>query len=157
MSIWCTILDFSDDDHAEDCARWVACSRAEADANGLGMYGGDLAWRYDDSRPCTCAAGPLAYQKSHVVPTAADPRAGNFDLASIAAHIGPDHDYRDEDGTHQPYLRIGLRGSDAEPDVVVLDEAKVRQVFNALWSWLANVDKPPAVVDVHLPEQDVTA
>lgn len=156
MSIWGTILDFSDDDHAEDCARWVACSREEADASGLGMYGGDLAWRYDDTRPCTCAAGPLAYLRSHVVPTADGQRAGNFDLASIAAHIGPDREYRDEDGTHLPYLRVGLRGSPEEPDVVVLDEPKVRELHRVLTWWLANVDGPPAVIDVELPEQDVT-
>lgn len=132
MSIWCTILDFHADDHAEDCGRWVACSREEADASGRGMYGGDSGWRYDDSLTCTCAAGPLAYQESHVLPLPEHPRDGRFDLGSVASLIGPNREYRDEYGTHLPYLRVSLRGSDAEPDTVLLDRKQATELRDSL-------------------------
>lgn len=141
MSIWCTILGFHADDHADDCGRWVPCTRDEADASGRGMYGNDRFWRYDSALPCTCAAGPLAYQRSHVVPLPEHPREGRFDLASVASHIGPDHEYRDDpDETHLPYLRVSLRGSDAEPDTVVLDRTQVRKLHAATGHWLAYCD-----------------
>jgi hypothetical protein len=68
-----------------------------------------------------------------------------FDLASVASHIGPDGRYREDednpDETHLPYLRVGLRGCEEEPDVVVLDVAQVRAIFETLAWWLGNVDK----------------
>lgn len=144
MSVWCTILAFAADDHDVDrCARWVPCTQAEAEVAGRVAYGEDARWRYDGARPCTCAAGPLAYQQSHVVPSLDGPRAGSFDLAAVAPHIGQRGDYdagRDEDGTHLPYLRIGLRGCPDEPDVVVLDRDQVRELHGQLDWFLDNCD-----------------
>lgn len=140
MSIWCTILDFSADDHAEDCARWIPCAPGDPVPSGRARYGDKGMWRYDDGVDCSCSAGPLGYRKSHVIPAPSDQRAGLFDLASIAAHIGPDHEYRDEDGTHQPYLRVGLRGSAEEPDVVVLDREQVQELHQVTGWWLEHCD-----------------
>lgn len=141
--MWCTILAFAADDHEESCARWVLCPLAEAQAAARAMFGDDVSYRYDGTRRCTCAAGPLAYRQSHVVPSLDDPRAGSFDLAAVAPHIGQRGDYdaaRDEDGTHLPYLRIGLRGSPDEPDVVVLDRGQVRELHGQLGWFLDHCD-----------------
>jgi hypothetical protein len=148
MSIWCTILDFADDDHDVDrCDRWIPCTSEQAQAAGRAAYGTDAWWLYDDTKPCTCAAGPLAYQKSHVVPTADGPRAGVFDLASIAPHIGPDCRYsedRDVHGTHLPFLRVGLQGSEEEPGVVVLDRRQVAELHRVTGWFLEHCDPEPA-------------
>ena len=142
MSIWCTILDFSADDHDHCCARWVECD--EDTAKQASMWSGNRSWRYDADRPCTCDAGPIAYQKSHVVPEPPHPRAGRFDLGSIAPHIASQDvrydEPRDEDGTHLPYLRVALQGAEDEPDVVVLDFAQVAKLHDTLGWWLGNCD-----------------
>lgn len=132
MSIWGTVWHIADDDHAEDCARWVECGREEAETAERWSAGDDRAWRYDPALPCTCAAGPLAYQRSHVVPAVDGPRAGNVELATVASHIGPDRCYRDEDGTHLPFVRLSLRGSKDEPDTVVLDRRHAAELLEAL-------------------------
>lgn len=136
MSIWSTTLDFAADDHDPSCDRWVPCTREEAEEAGHWMGGGGQYARHDPTRPCTCGAGPLAYQRSHVLPRADHPRAGYLDLASVAFHIGPDGRYDEQrdmdDHHHLPFLRLSARGSDEEPDTVVLDRRQAQELRDAL-------------------------
>lgn len=147
MSIWCTIYQTTSDDHDHHCARWIPSDETTAQTSpGRFFYRTDgSVHRYEPRIRCTCGAGPLTYQRSHVVPQSDHLREGHFDLASIASHIGPDGHYREDeenlDETHLPYLRVGLHGSDAEPDVVVLDIDQARAVHETIGWFLENVDR----------------
>lgn len=90
---------------------------------------------------------PLIYQRSHVIPSATDPRGGYLDLASIPAFLtrnGDGYDDSKEDGIGcWPYLRVSLKGpvdAGAYDDTVVLDADQVRALRDELNDWLERVD-----------------
>lgn len=84
---------------------------------------------------------PYGYLKSHVLPSPTDDRAGYFDLGYIPSFIrrGGEDDFENEDEVWG-YLRVSLRGSDAEPDTIVLDHNQVRLLRDDLNTWLNRVD-----------------
>lgn len=121
MSVWGTLWEASGDHHASTCAVWVP--------DGDHLLGLDLR------RPCTCGqpGAPIAYQESHILPSADDPRGGYVSVAAIPGHItrdGRDDGPDDEYGVW-PWLRISVGQEDA-----VLDEPLVRGLREALDGWL---------------------
>jgi hypothetical protein len=85
---------------------------------------------------------PMLYRGSHVLPSMDDTRGGSFDLGLIPGHITRDgHDDGDEDGAVWPFLRVGMRGSEEEPDTLVFDVEQVEQLHADLGWWLAHVDR----------------
>lgn len=133
MSVYATILDLSDDDHADGCARLVPV--------------GGRVWEVDPDRPCTCRAGPLTYTGSHILPADDDARGGGLDLGAIPGHItrdGRDDGTADEDGWW-PFLRVAVHAGAADA-VVVLTRAQVDVLRAALDGWWARSDPTePAV------------
>lgn len=124
MSIWATSLVVAADDHADGCTRLVR------------EPGHGSVWREDPTRPCTCHAGPIVYQGSHVMPADGDPRGGWFDLAEIPGFIrrdGQDAD-GDDDPSH-PWLRVGMRSARGD-GVVVLTRDQVARIHAYLGGWL---------------------
>lgn len=85
---------------------------------------------------------PIVYRRSHVLPSADDPRGGSFELASIPAFLTRDGcDDSKEDGTTcWPYLRVSLNTTDPDEDTVVLDRAQVEALRDELTGWLDRVD-----------------
>lgn len=92
----------------------------------------------DDSFP-----QPYAYQKSHVIPRHDHPRVGYFDLGQISAELTRGgYDDRAEVGDEQwPYLRVSLRGSDDEPDTIVMDARQVDTLIEVLSGWRSRVNE----------------
>lgn len=86
---------------------------------------------------------PYGYRRSHVLPTKDDERAGHLDLGSIPAFLTRDgyDDDSDVDGEYWPFLRVGMRGSDAEPDTIVLDAYQVDTLIAELVEWRARVNE----------------
>lgn len=165
MSVWCTVWSTTADDHGHDCGRWVPCSCDDPFGHKRAIISDGAHSAYDARQGCTCNCGPLAYQRSHVVPRVGHPRAGAVDVATVASHIGPDGQDREvEDGaeTHVPFLRLSLDGSWAEPGTVVLDAEQVRGLRDACTWFLGRVDRPelrvgdarPAGLEVH-DDEDV--
>jgi hypothetical protein len=85
---------------------------------------------------------PIAYQGSHVVPSADHPRAGNLDLGLIHGWVtaqgrsGP----ADEEALW-PYLRVGAGDAQGRQVELVLDVDQVEQLHTELGWWLAHVDR----------------
>jgi hypothetical protein len=108
----------------------VYCSFGVFDEDGTR----DSAWGFPQ---------PYGYRKSHILPTADDPRAGSFDLGLIPGFIrrdGDREDLEDEDAAW-PYLRVSLTGSDEEPDTIVLDVDQVTSLVEVLNDWLNRVNR----------------
>lgn len=85
---------------------------------------------------------PYAYQRSHVLPSKDDPRAGHLDLGSIPGFVTRDgRDDQPEDDGVWPWLRMSLRGSDDEPDTIVLDVEQVDALIADLTVWRARVNE----------------
>lgn len=135
VSIYATSLVFDATDHAIECARWVTCECNDPFAHRQFTAGGWKHWRHDEHAACTCKAGPIGYQASHILPSDEDPRAGTFDLSHIPgfiSHAGrPPINDDDEDYPAHPWLRIGLNR-----ETVVLDRAQVIEVRDYLTAWL---------------------
>lgn len=115
MSIWATILTIADDWHTAGCDRLVRDAEFEA------------LWTVEPDRPCTCNAGPVVYQGSHVMPTDVDPRAGSFDRGEIPGYVRSDDYY----AVPEPWLRFGVN-----QETVLLDRAQVERVSATLRAWL---------------------
>ncbi len=137
MSLWATALHFDADDHADHCARWVPCTREEAQAAGRSAFAGDRHWRYDSTRPCTCQAGPLRYQGSHVLPSDDDPRGGCVEVAMIPGFIEREGRTLDGAGPDDtpcwPWIRLSVGEGTA-----VLTRTQVAEIHAYLGEWLSN-------------------
>jgi hypothetical protein len=124
MSIWATTLTIADDDHIDGCTRLVRDPEFEA------------LWHLDPDRPCTCQAGPVRYQGSHVTPSDTDERVGCFDLAEIPGYV-----HGAEDDPPRPWLRIALSGRPRRGvrhhEEALLDRTQVARVHAELGRWLA--------------------
>lgn len=154
MSIWATSLDFSADDHAEDCARWVLLPGApdhshhrpgELWAIGADERGNRVVHRLDETIACTCRCGPIRHRGSHILPSDKDERAGSLWFDHIPGFItreGRDDGPEDE-ATWWPYLRVGL-AEDANGQMVVLDRKQVLSAFHFLGDWLMGAHDPDA-------------
>jgi hypothetical protein len=132
VSIWATTLSFDADDHEHTCDRWVLCVCGDTHNHPMVMIGDEKRWYYDDSRPCTCFAGPLHYKGSNIVPSDGGPRTGCLHMAEIPSHITADyrHDGPD-DGAPLPWLRIGI-----DEATKVLARAQVGELWRTLGDWL---------------------
>jgi hypothetical protein len=129
MSIYATTVMIDDDEHDPGCAQLVA------------VPGTAAMLTLDPAQPCTCAAGPIAYQGSHILPADTDPRAGTFDLGAIPGFItGLDrpalHDGDGEDWPYHPWLRVSVNA-----ETVVLDRRQVERVREELDRWLTALDQ----------------
>jgi hypothetical protein len=78
---------------------------------------------------------PYEYQRSHIVPSEADARGGDVQLAEVPSHITRDgRDDQPEDGRPWPWLRMSLNSEDA-----VLHARQVREVWESMGAWLEQV------------------
>lgn len=116
MSIYGSLPAPGDDEHTDECARWVK--------NGdmwMALY------------PCDCGQpdAPLVYHGSQHWPAETDERGGYVDIAAPVSF---------DDDCPNPFLRFGVNDS-----TVVLTLRNVRQVAASLNEWLAGFDPvPPA-------------
>lgn len=137
MSIYATVVNVDSDDHADRCARWVPCTEQEALNAGRGAFGDREWWRYDAEKPCTCAAGPIQYQGSHILPSDDDPRDGSVSLCMIPGFIERDGralaDAGADDRPCWPWLRLSMN-----TEQVVLTRAHVQEIHDYLGQWLRN-------------------
>jgi hypothetical protein len=159
VSIYATALSFDADDHDDACPRWVRIPDGyDADRYGRVMFTDDGKYGYDDAKPCTCAAGPVKYEASHLLPSRSDPRAGSFSLCEIPGFIsrddrilcGPD-DECDEPATVccrrvWPWLRLWVT-DDAPAEArhgsaVLLDRDQALRVYHYLGEWLMRSGEP---------------
>lgn len=146
MSIYASTWGTDADDHADNCRRWNR-GRRKGKARGptrAHFADGATAW-LDNSRPCTCHAGPVRYDGSHILPDEASPRAGSVDLAEIPGWITrADRPPLDPDETGErvwPWLRLWVTADgpkDLPPGnaVVVLDRDQVADMHDYLGRWL---------------------
>lgn len=132
MSIFATSLVFDATDHAIECARWVTCECNDPFSHRQFTAGGWKHWRHDVHAACTCYAGPIAYQGSHILPSDEDPRAGQFDLGEIPGHITrAGRDNGGEDGPPWPWLRVSVNS-----ETVILDRSQVCELGDYVNQWL---------------------
>lgn len=128
MSIYATILSFTeDDDHADECARLAVAGDGEH--WDICRFGGDRDryYTYDPDKPCTCSAlrGPYRYH------------------ASNQSITGPDHERHDHFfvcgavGTNT--IRLSLPDG---VDTVLLDGRQVRELRDALDRYCKFADNP---------------
>jgi hypothetical protein len=85
---------------------------------------------------------PIRYQRSHILPSLDDDRAGHFDLALIPGFITRDgrDDGPEDDDQCWPYLRLSAGQIDDEDGVtVVLDACQVAYLRDQLEMWLSRV------------------
>lgn len=108
MSIWCPMWDVSDDEHDVSCARMVKVGRD--------------AYEIRRDVDCTCGAGPIAYQASHLNPEVEHGHAGSVCVSYI-----PDHVY----GRRMPFLRVSVN----DKDVIITHEQAV-EMRDALSRWI---------------------
>lgn len=89
---------------------------------------------------------PIAYQDSHVIPSADDPRGGYLDTAHLPGFItrdrANDHGYG-EDRPWWPFLLLSVSDAalSANTSTVVLDVAAVDALIADLTEWRAGVDE----------------
>lgn len=137
MSIYASVIHFDADDHADHCARWVPCTREEAQTAGRAAFADDKHWRYDRAQPCTCQAGPLRYQGSHVLPSDDDPRAGCVEVGMIPGFIEREGreliGATEDDHPCWPWLRLSVSEGTA-----VLTRTQVQEIRDYLDHWLSN-------------------
>ncbi len=140
MSIFATALHFDADDHHEGCRRWVACGKQEALDAGRAMFGVGW-WRYDPDQPCTCQAGPLRYQGSHVLPSDDDPRGGCVEVGMIPGFIEREGRVLDGAGPDDlpcwPWMRLSVHEGTA-----VLTRTQVAEIHAYFGEWLNNTGVP---------------
>lgn len=145
MSIYGS-LAAPDDDHLEECAKWVRQVDGEPSIEvpegeiSHGMITGSGTYGFDYSKECTCGRPdtPLKYQGSHVLPSDEDERGGWVDIACILGHV---RYYRDNPNAPvneepewpnvEPFLRFGVND-----EKVVLTERNVQMVYDSLGEWL---------------------
>lgn len=140
MSIYASAWGTDAEDHADDCGRWVPVERGHEPEHVSLAYWADGTVSYaDDSRPCTCQAGPIVYRASHILPSDTDERHGSVDFAEIPGWInGRGRPPVDPDETWDriwPWLRLWVdTGGDGA--VVLLDRRQVEQMHIYLGQWL---------------------
>ena len=144
MSIWCSTLDFSADDHHLTCAQWepdyCAPGFGSCAHDGHLMFvnrndGNYDRYRRNSSVACTCLCGPLVYRNSHTVPTATGQRGGSLDVAYIPGHIGADGWPDGDDGPPVEFVRVSTTSADGAAVTVVLDGRQVAELHRQL-GWL---------------------
>jgi hypothetical protein len=141
VSIYASSLGFDAAEHADSCAKWKKTEAALGDGADMELFEtGDRFW-LDADTACTCAAGPILYRGSHILPSAEDARGGCLDLAEIPGHITRDgrDDGPTDDDTPWPYLRASMGGLiDGVPTYLdcVLDRALVAELSEYLVVWL---------------------
>jgi hypothetical protein len=87
---------------------------------------------------------PIRYQRSHILPSLDDDRAGHFDLALIPGFITRDgrDDGPEDNDQCWPYLRVSLSEVDDTADVTaVLDVDQVAYLRDQLDVWLNRVHR----------------
>ena len=141
MSVYSTGLSFNADDHDASCGRWLPVRAGHTGpgrsgaAPGRGTAPGRTPshtnFRYDESRPCTCLAGPVVYQDGNSVPAADDPRAGLFDLSEIRS-----------DDHVRPYMRASIADASGRA-TVVLTADQVRRIHEYTGRWLERLPDEP--------------
>lgn len=154
MSIFATALSLDAAGHNERCTRWALLAGDDPDPGRM-LLCDDKRYRYDDARPCTCSAGPLRYDASHLLPEPDGQRAGFVSLCEIPGFISRpgrelcgDDDECPKPATQccdrvWPYLRLWVwdgrvreSGSDFTGCPVLLDRDQVEQVHAYLGRWL---------------------
>lgn len=138
MSIYGSgLVAFDADDHTQDCAVWVRCSRDEAQGAPQFILFDDHGLRYDDTRDCTCRCGPIRYRSSHVLPSDEDDRSGSMSLCTIAGWIGaPDRPALSDDlHPYWPWLRM-TASDEVSTVTLVLDAKQARHMRDQLTFWL---------------------
>ena len=148
MSIYGSTWMVDGVDHAHDCARWQNCDclLGPWDHNHFSIRNDGTHQRYASDEPCTCNAGPIVYQGSHILPSSTDRRGGSLSLGEIAGWItrdGRDDGPEDED-TPWPWLRVTMRTVDADDcQDVVLDRVHVETLRDYLTDWLGRTEAKP--------------
>lgn len=135
MSIYGTTVTFDAHEHADDCAKWTPI--IDQIGTRLDNDGGQFVLSHDVA--CSCAAGPIRYLGSHVLPSNTDERGGSFAVGELAGFITRDgrDDGPEEDDDAWPWLRVTIREAGAEDcQDVVLDRAQVTELRDYLSSWL---------------------
>lgn len=135
MSIYASIFGFDADEHAEGCKRLVKRRRDPKRMLNCFMFPSGTFW-VDDSRPCTCSSGPIAYQHSGVLPSASDKRGGYLGIAAIPGHIDDSNrkPISDDMQPYWPWLRVSLDG--VNDSTVILTRKQVTELRDALNEWL---------------------
>lgn len=145
MGIYSSWWFHSSDDHDLLCAKW---SRHLVPGSKVSLHAGEDTFFLDDSVPCSCNAGPLIYQGSHINPGPEDRRGGSVDVAAIPNHCHPSVRASGEAGPPVEFLRLGVRedpttyqGGYPGDATVVLDRDAVRQLRDVLDLWLNTPDR----------------
>jgi len=130
MSIYVTTISIDSVDHADGCTRLKL------------IAGFENTYEDDPDQPCSCNAGPLIYEASHILPTPDGKRGGCFDLAAIPGFISmpgrPAIGTLDDDRPYWPWLRVGVKvAARASWSAVVLTRLQVAEVYAELGEWLA--------------------
>jgi hypothetical protein len=154
MSIYASAWSTDAGHHAARCGRWAPVEHGqEPEDAALAWWADGSLSRLDDTRPCTCSAGPVGYQGSHILPSADDARAGSVDVAEIPGWIHrvgrPALDPEETGEAVWPWLRLWVEsaGWDLGPPnvVVLLDRAHVAGLHAYLGRWLDRaVPDPPS-------------
>lgn len=138
MSIWCSNVIADDDDHTPGCPRLAPDPRYPDEP---------MSYVIDDTKDCTCNAGPIVYQGSHVLPADGDLRGGVLDLAEIPGYIRrgertlcPPEGECGKPWTQccdrvWPWLRL-TAGDPVRAVTVLLDRAQVQAAADYLVGWL---------------------
>lgn len=141
MSIYASTVSFDAQMHDDHCTRWVPLAPSQPDTGHM-MISGENRWTYDKHQPCTCKAGPIAYRRSHILPSDDDERAGCFDLAEIPGFISRGDRILCDEATCDkpatdccdqvwPWLRASVNS-----ETVILDRAQVLRAYHYLGDWL---------------------
>lgn len=127
MSIYASTFVVDADHHADGCKKLRK------------VRGTERVYQISDKRPCTCKAGPLVYQASHILPSDDDTRGGCFDLGAIPGFIereGHPPLSDDEDWPYWPWLRVSVNA-----ETVVLTREQVKGLHETLGFWLEHTDR----------------
>lgn len=138
VSVWGTWLHFDVDDHADGCAKWVD-QRPKGKREPIrAQYGDGHSMWLNNKIACSCGAGPIIYQGSHILPSDDDERGGSFEIGAIDTFIRRDGGYtevgEETDRVH-PWLRLCVNS-----ETLVLDLAQVTALHATLTTWLERVE-----------------
>lgn len=144
MSLFGTTVAFDSADHKVDCGKWTETDPSVDPFSACRWDTDGKVYELDPVKPCTCNAGPIFYQGSHILPAATDLRAGWFSLAEIPGFItrdGRDDNAPEDDDGAWPWLRVSIREDGAE-DVqdVLLDREQVTELRDYLSDWIGRTD-----------------
>ena len=135
MSVYATWLGFADDEHEDDCAKWIP---ATGDDPFVAIYSDGRRLTLADETACTCRCGPIFYQGSHILPTNDDERRGVVHMCAIPAFVPYNRsgeDYPDDiEDKVLPWLRLSVN-----QESVVLDHSQVLALQATMTTWLERV------------------